>query len=63
MLGFLRKWHRGRKLASMTIPAELWERVEGELPFLAYLPPADRLRLRDTGSGAPDRSGVRQMTV
>lgn len=47
MLGFLRKWRRERKLATLTIAPELWQRVEDGLPFLDYLEPADRVRLRE----------------
>lgn len=43
----LRKWRRERRIAAVRVPDELWSRVEAQLPFLDYLPPQDRPRLRE----------------
>ena len=47
MFDFLRKWYRARRLAAVQVPDELWGRIEARLPFLEYLEPADRGRLRE----------------
>lgn len=51
MLDFLRKWRRSRRLAAMQVAPALWSRVEAKLPFLDYLEPADRERLRELARG------------
>lgn len=47
MFGFFTRWRRARRLEAVRIAPELWERVEAELPFLAFLDAAARTRLRD----------------
>lgn len=47
MLNFLRKWRKARRLATIRVPDALWTSVEKKLPFLDYLEPADRERLRE----------------
>ena len=47
ILSYLRNWYHKRKAARVTVPDALWRSVEDELPFLAYLAPADRARLRE----------------
>ncbi len=47
MFGLLRKWRRARRLEAVQVPQELWTRVEARLPFLDFLDPADRARLRE----------------
>lgn len=43
----LRAWRRKRRIAAVIIPEDLWVRAEAQLPFLAFLPPEDRPRLRE----------------
>ncbi|BAL25062.1 zinc-dependent peptidase [Azoarcus sp. KH32C] len=47
MFEFVRKWRRDRRLAGVQISPELWQRVEAQLPFLDFLEPPDRERLRE----------------
>lgn len=47
MFDFLRKWPFSRKTDATRVPDGLWEEVERNLPFLAYLEPSERQRLRE----------------
>ncbi len=47
MIGKLIEWHRERRARRLAITDFQWQSVEHELPFLNYLSPADRLRLRE----------------
>lgn len=50
MLGIFdrfRRWRRARRIEAVTISPALWERAEARLPFLDYLEPALRGRLRE----------------
>ncbi|MCX7172995.1 MAG: zinc-dependent peptidase [Proteobacteria bacterium] len=47
MIRRLREWLRRRKAARIKVTDDEWSRVEGRLPFLNYLRPEDRRRLRD----------------
>ncbi|WP_298623971.1 zinc-dependent peptidase [uncultured Zoogloea sp.] len=46
MFSAFRKWRRRRAASRMQVPPKQWNRVEARLPFLAYLPPDERPRLR-----------------
>ncbi|MCK6395295.1 zinc-dependent peptidase [Zoogloea sp.] len=46
MFSAFRRWRRQRAADRHTIAPEQWSAVEGSLPFLDYLPPEDRPRLR-----------------
>ena len=46
MFSAFRKWRRRRAASRMQVPPEQWSRVEARLPFLEYLPPDERPRLR-----------------
>lgn len=43
----IRSWRRRRAVEQMRVSDELWRQVEAGLPFLDYLPPQDRPRLRE----------------
>ncbi|GAB4169323.1 MAG: zinc-dependent peptidase [Rhodocyclaceae bacterium] len=45
-LAALRRWRRARAASRMRVPEAMWRAVEAGLPFLDYLPAADRPRLR-----------------
>jgi len=46
MFAALRRWRRRRAADRMQVPPDQWHRVEAGLPFLDYLPPEERPRLR-----------------
>ena len=46
MFAALRLWRRRRAADRMQVPPDQWHRVEAGLPFLDYLPPEERPRLR-----------------
>jgi len=51
MLGFLHRWRRARRLAAIQVPPPLWACVEATLPFLDFLEPDERERLRELARG------------
>lgn len=51
MLGFWKKWNRARRLAAVEVSDALWARAEARLPFLEFLNPDDRARLRELARG------------
>jgi Mlc titration factor MtfA (ptsG expression regulator) len=46
MFSAFRRWRRQRTADRRTVPPEQWDAVERTLPFLDFLPPEDRPRLR-----------------
>ncbi|NML24659.1 M90 family metallopeptidase [Zoogloea dura] len=46
MFAALRRWRRRRTADRMQVSPERWQQVEASLPFLDYLPPDERPRLR-----------------
>lgn len=46
MFAALRRWRRRRAADRMQVSPERWQEVEASLPFLDYLPPDERPRLR-----------------
>ena len=46
MFSAFRRWRRQRTADRRTVPPEQWDAVERSLPFLDFLPPEDRPRLR-----------------
>ncbi len=46
MLSRIRHWQRRRLAQSFEVDAATWQAVESRLPFLEYLPPTERQRLR-----------------
>jgi hypothetical protein len=48
VLSRLRRWRREREAARYRVSEADWQAVERDLPFLDFLPPADRPRLRET---------------
>lgn len=50
MIGLLerfRRWRRARRIDAVSISDEMWARAEARLPFLDYLEPEHRHRLRE----------------
>lgn len=47
MFEFLHRWHRTRRLREIRVDEALWDKVESDLPFLAFLARDERARLRE----------------